>query len=298
MPSAASPRPAPHDEERVGTRDLAHWPTAAGRLLVRLVARAAEVLARLFHWSVSNVALLLTAGAGLAFVWGLAAVTGEVYEDVVGRDGISVVDQPVLDAAVAARTPFRSELATDFTDVGGPVVMPILTVLVAGGLALVWRRWTPVILMAIASLGSLAMTVTGKQLTGRARPPESLAVPPFESSPSFPSGHTLNATVILGLTAYLFALWINRKRWRAVVVLVLGLLIVLMGLSRVFLGHHWLTDVVAGWAVGLAWLASVVTGHRVQVTLDRHRRGDGQGRATPAMSRAQASPSRRKPSRS
>lgn len=298
MPSADRPPLAPHDEERVGARDLAHWPTAAGRLLVRLVARVAEVLARVVHWSTSNVALLLTVGVGLALVWGLTAATGEVYEDVVDQEGISVIDQPVLDAAVAARTPFRSELATDFTDVGGPVVMPVLTVLVAVGLALVWRRWTPVVLMVIASLGSLAMTVTGKQLTGRARPPESLAVPPFETSPSFPSGHTLNATVILGLTAYLLALWINRKRWRAVVVLVLALVIVAMGLSRVFLGHHWLTDVVAGWAVGLAWLASVITGHRVKITLDRHRRTGAQERGTPAVSRAQASPSRRKPSRS
>lgn len=298
MPSAERQPPAPHDEERVGTRDLTHWRTAAGRLFVRLVARVAEVLARLFRWSTSNIALLLTAGVGLALVWAFSALTAEVYENVVDRDGISVIDQPVLDAAVAARTPFRSELATDFTDIGGPVVMPILTVLVAGGLALAWRRWTPVILMTIASLGSLAMTVSGKQLTGRARPPESLAVPPFESSPSFPSGHTLNATVILGLTAYLLVIWSNRKRWRAVAVLLLGLLVALMGLSRVFLGHHWLTDVIAGWAVGLAWLAVVVTGHRVKITIDRHRRGHGQGRATPAMSSAQASPSRRKPSRS
>lgn len=277
MPSSDIPRPAPHDEERVGARDLADWRSASGRLLVHLVGGVAEVLARLVRWSVSNIALLLTAGVGLAVVWSLSAVTGEVYENVVDRDGIAVVDQPVLDAAVAARTPFRSELATDFTDLGGPVIMPVITVVVAVGLALTWRRWTPVILMAIASLGSLAMTVSGKQLTDRARPPESLAVPPFETSPSFPSGHTLNATVVLGLTAYLLALWLNRKRWRAVVVLVLALLIVGMGLSRVFLGHHWLTDVVAGWAVGLAWLASVITGHRVKVTLDR-RRDAGQGR--------------------
>ncbi|WP_404381578.1 phosphatase PAP2 family protein [Knoellia locipacati] len=271
MPSAHLQPEPPRDEGRVGTRDLADWRSATGRLLVRLVTRAARVLARVLRWSVSNIALVLTAGVGLALVWGFSAVTAEVYENVVDRDGISVIDQPVLEAAVAARTPLRSEIATDFTDIGGPVVMPIITVVVAVGLALAWRRWTPVILMGIASLGSLAMTVTGKQLTARARPPESLAVPPFETSASFPSGHTLNATVVLGLTAYLLVIWLNGKRWRAVVLLVLGLLVLGMGLSRVFLGHHWLTDVVAGWAVGLGWLASVVTGHRVKITLDRRR---------------------------
>ena len=272
MPSADLPPTSPQDEERVGERDLTHWRSATGRVLVRLVSRIAEVLGRLLRWSASHIALLLTAGLGLALVWGFTAVSAEVYENVVDRDGIAAIDQPVLDAAVAARTPFRSEVATDFTNLGGPVVMPIITVVVAVGLALAWRRWTPVVLMGIASLGSLAITVTGKQLTARLRPPESLAVPPFESSPSFPSGHTLNATVILGLTAYLLVLWISRKRWRAVVMVVIGVLIVAMGLSRVFLGHHWLTDVIAGWAVGLGWLASVITGHRVKITLDRHRR--------------------------
>ncbi|KGN39864.1 phosphatase PAP2 family protein [Knoellia aerolata] len=293
MPSADPQPPAPHDEERVGARDLADWRSALGRLLVRLVAPTARLVAGVLRWSVSNVALLLTAGVGLALVWGFTAATAEVYEDVVDRDGIAAVDQPVLDAAVAARTPFRSELATHFTDLGGPVVMPVVAVVVAVGLALLWRRWTPVVLMAIAGLGSLAMTVSGKQLTARLRPPESLAVPPFETSPSFPSGHTLNATVILGLTAYLLVLWINRRRVRALVIVVLGVLVVGMGLSRVFLGHHWLTDVVAGWAVGLAWLAVVITGHRVRITLDRHRRDDGQGRVpdTTSISQGPTKPS-------
>jgi undecaprenyl-diphosphatase len=98
-------------------------------------------------------------------------------------------------------------------------------------------------------------------------------VPPFESSPSFPSGHTLNATVILGLTAYLLVIWLRRKRWRAVTVVVATVLVAAMGLSRVFLGHHWFTDVVAGWTIGLGWLATVITGHRVRITLDRRRRG-------------------------
>ena len=88
-------------------------------------------------------------------------------------------------------------------------------------------------------------------------------------------------------------LWISRRRWRAVVVVLLVTVIVGMGLSRVFLGHHWLTDVIAGWAVGLAWLASVITGHRVKITLDRRRRGGGQGRVpdTTSISHGPTKPS-------
>jgi len=274
MPSADFQRTPPPEEERIGTRDLAQWRSAAGRLAVDWLVHAAELLARVLRWSGANIALVLTTGIGLAAVWALSGISAEVYEDVVERDGIALIDQPVLDAAVRARTPFTAELATDFTDLGGKVGMPIIAVVVAVAIAWAWRRWTPLVLMAIASAGSLLITVTGKELTARDRPPQSLAVPPFESSPSFPSGHTLNATVILGLTAYLLVVWATRKRWRVLALVTLGTLIVAMGLSRVFLGHHWLTDVVAGWAVGLGWLASVITGHRVMITLERRRRPD------------------------
>lgn len=274
MPSADFQRTPPPEEERIGTRDLAQWRSAAGRLAVDWLVHAAELLARVLRWSGANIALVLTTSIGLAAVWALSGISAEVYEDVVERDGIAAIDQPVLDAAVRARTPFTAELATDFTDLGGKVGMPIIAVVVAVAIAWAWRRWTPLVLMAIASAGSLLITITGKELTARDRPPQSLAVPPFESSPSFPSGHTLNATVILGLTAYLLVVWANRKRWRVLALVTLGTLIVAMGLSRVFLGHHWLTDVVAGWAVGLGWLASVITGHRVMITLERRRRPD------------------------
>ena len=269
MPSADFQRTPHPEDERIGTRDLAEWRSASGRFVVRAVVAGAAVLGRLGRWSLANLALVLTVGVGLGLVWGFAEISAEVYENVVDRDGISVIDQPVLDWAVGMRTPESSRLVTDFTDLGGKVGMPVIAVLVASLLALAWRRWTPVVLMGVASVGSLAMTVFGKELTARARPPRSLAVPPFESSASFPSGHTLNATVVLGLTAYLLVIWIRKRRWRAVVIVGLGLLVVAMGLSRVYLGHHWLTDVIAGWAVGLGWLASVITGHRVKLTLDR-----------------------------
>ena len=269
MPSTESQRTPPPEDERIGDWDLADWRSDSGRFVVRAAVRGAGVLGRLGRWSLANLALVLTVGIGLGLVWGLTEVAAEVYENVVDQDGISVIDQPVLDWSVGMRTPESSRLVTDFTDLGGTVGMPLIAVLAGVGLAIAWHRWTPLVLMAIASAGSLAMTSTGKDTAGRARPPQALAGPPFESSASFPSGHTLNATVVLGLTAYLLVIWIRKRRWRAVVIVVLGLLIVAMGLSRVYLGHHWLTDVIAGWAIGLGWLASVITGHRVRITLAR-----------------------------
>ena len=139
------------------------------------------------------------------------------------------------------------------------------------GLAWWWRSWTPIALMAVAAAGSVAMTEAGKDLTGRARPPRGLAVPPYESTPSFPSGHTLNSTVIAILLAYLVLLHVKSRLGRVVTVTLLALYALAMGMSRVFLGHHWFTDVVAGFIAGTAWALVVILAHRLLLRIQYRR---------------------------
>jgi membrane-associated phospholipid phosphatase len=256
-------------EERIGSRDLTSWTTPVGRVVARAGVALGRGALRLGAWSAANVVLVLTALVGGVVVVGLTAVAAEVYESVVDADGLAGLDRPVLDAAVAWRSPALDEAVTRYTDVGGPVGMPALAVFATVVMVWRWRSRTPLLLMLIAAAGSLAMTVSGKDLIGRARPPRSLAVPPFEGSPSFPSGHTLNATVLTGIGVYLLLRRLDSARARAVTVLAGAVFAGSMGLSRVFLGHHWLTDVVAAWALGLAWVAVVVTAHRLYLTVRR-----------------------------
>ena len=279
------------DEERIGDRDLAQWPTRSGRWFVDQVARLVTLLGRVWRWSLANLALVLTVLVGGAVVLGATVLAAEVYEQVVERDGVAGLDQPVLDAAVSTRTPTSSQWVTWFTDLGGTIGMPVIAVVVVTVLTVKRRSWLPVVLMGIAAAGSVLITVLGKDVSARARPPLALAVPPFESSPSFPSGHTLNATVVLGISAYLVMLGRRHLRSRLLVGSLVAVFVLAMGLSRVWLGHHWLTDVVAGWLVGLAWLGTVVTAHRVKVTLGRAERAgqltpDRATTARPASSRA------------
>ncbi len=247
------------------------------------VAALAHRLAPLLRWSVANLALVLTVLVGGIVFLGAGLLAGEVYEAVTENDDLASLDVPVLDLGVSLRSPGLDQAVTWFTNLGGTVGMPVIATAFAVVTAILWRSWTPVVLMSIGAAGSLLLTVLGKDLIGRGRPPSTLAVPPLETSPSFPSGHTLNATVLIGLMAYLLLLHEHRRATRVGTVVGAAVLILGMGLSRVYLGHHWLTDVVAAWLLGVGWLAAVVTGHRLQLTLRDQRGGSA---ARPASSRA------------
>jgi membrane-associated phospholipid phosphatase len=252
----------PAAQRYVGSRDLTHWPSRLGRFLV--------TLARRLHRQLTPAQVLaVTLVAGLLVVAAATTLAGSVYDAVVEQDGIAGLDRPALDGAMSVRTSFGNGLVKAWTTVGGPVGMPILATVVAVTLAVLWRQWTPIVLVAATAAGSLLLTVVGKDLVGRARPPLVDAVPPYELSASFPSGHSLNAAAIGGIVAYLVLRRQRSARARALTVAAAVAFAVTMGLSRVYLGHHWLTDVLAAWALGVAWLAVVVTAHRLLLTLHR-----------------------------
>ena len=253
-----------HQDQYVGPRDLTRWTTPVGRLLVRCVRPIAR-------WIGPHGALLLLIAIGGSVAAALTAASAEVYESVVESDGVAALDRPALDLAVSLRQDWLNALITGYTNIGGPVGMPILAVSIMVLLAVRRRSWAPVILLPAAAFGSLLMTVAGKDAIGRLRPPLELAVPPYESSPSFPSGHSLNALVIAGVVAYLLVVRQRRKRTRALTVVLATLFAVSMGISRVYLGHHWLTDVLVAWTLGTAWLAVVITAHRLFLTFRLHR---------------------------
>ncbi len=179
------------------------------------------------------------------------------------NSGLIAYDQGILDRVSAARTDTLDTVVTVYSDLGDPAPAIIATGLAVAGLAVLWRSWTPVVLMLLGGAGSLAMSMTTKAYADRVRPSLDLAVTPLEPSWSFPSGHALNATILAGVLAYLF---VSRTRsWRVAAVAVpLALLhTVLMGLSRVYLGAHWLSDVVVGWTMALAYLSLVLAVHQL-----------------------------------
>ncbi len=259
-PTAAGDAEELQHDRTIGPVELTRWTTPPGRVLAGTAEEASEnVGAR------GALVLILVIGGVIAIT--LSFIASRIYDSVTESDGVAGLDRPILNFMITLRSPVLDGLVTAYTDVAGPIGMPILAVAAILILSLRRRSWTPAILIAAAGIGSLAMTIAGKDIIGRVRPPLSDAVSPYEFSPSFPSGHTLNAVVIAGVVAYLLVLRRRTTHGRVLPIAAAVVFALTIGLSRVFLGHHWFTDVLAAWALGAAWLAIIITAHRLYITV-------------------------------
>jgi undecaprenyl-diphosphatase len=142
------------------------------------------------------------------------------------------------------------EVGRDVTAFGSPAVVAFLTAVVLGYLWL-RRRYGALwfVVVAIAGGGLLARLL--KEVFGRERP--ELLPCLWVSSPSFPSGHAVLAAVIYLTLGILLARLEPRLLLKVYFLGVMMTLTFLVGLSRVYLGVHYPTDVLAGWVVGLVW---------------------------------------------
>jgi undecaprenyl-diphosphatase len=261
--STTTPRTSrEHDERFVGPLDVTNWSTPAGKR----VAGAHERLARQIG---SHGALIVTLAGGLLVAAGATYVATRVYDGVAGSDGIESIDKPVLRKAMQLRSPELDAAAAASARAFGPIGLPTIALAVAGGLSARQGSRTPLLLTAIATAGSLVMTLSGKDIIHRHRPPRRDAIPPYESSPSFPSGHTLNTTTLAGVIAYLLVLQQRRNLPQAATIGAAVSTSVAVGLSRVLLGAHWFTDVLVGWVTGTGWVSLVITSHRLYLTSSR-----------------------------
>jgi undecaprenyl-diphosphatase len=215
-------------------------------------------------------AALVALALGFVVCGAFAALAAQVYDAVSEADGIAVLDQPALNAALSLRTPALTGVVARFTELGGTVGMTVIATVAAVLLSLRRRSLEPALVAAVTAVGSVGLTVVGKSVVARSRPPFIDAVPPFESSFSFPSGHSLNSMALVGVLTYLALRQLARWWSRLLVVAVGSLFVVAIGLSRVYLGHHWLTDVLGAWMIALAWLTVVLTAHHLY-------RGSGRG---------------------
>jgi undecaprenyl-diphosphatase len=127
------------------------------------------------------------------------------------------------------------------------------TVIVAATVILaIRRRWRLAAYLLVTGAGALTLDPVLKSLVGRLRPVVAHPIA-HGTGDSFPSGHSLGSIVCYGAILLVF-LPAARGRWRTAFVAVIGTLIALIGISRILLGVHYLSDVVGAWAIGITWL--------------------------------------------
>jgi undecaprenyl-diphosphatase len=144
-----------------------------------------------------------------------------------------------------------AEAVTDVTALGGTPIL-VLVLLCATGYLALQRRFGAAALVLVASTGGGLLSLGLKELFARSRPDVVPHLVTVEGL-SFPSGHSMAATVIYLTLGALLARFAVRRRIRVYVIGVSLGLTVLIGITRVCLGVHYPTDVLAGWAGGLAW---------------------------------------------
>lgn len=143
------------------------------------------------------------------------------------------------------------EVARDVTALGGVTALALLTAAVAGFLLL--RGQTHAMwLVLVATAGGLLISLLLKGNYERPRPSVVLPLTQVHTS-SFPSGHSMMSAVVYLTLGSLLARLVARRRLKLYILAVAVLLTLLVGLSRVYLGVHYPTDVLAGWMAGLVW---------------------------------------------
>ena len=212
-----------------------------------------NILLRALAWlGRHELGTLLAIGSLAAGVWLFAALADEVMEG-----GTRKLDRALL---LALRRPGDLQplgpptvldSARDITALGGPTLLALLTLGVSLFLALDGKKHMA--LFVCGSVGSgLLLSNLLKNLFDRPRP-DIVPHEVYASSSSFPSGHSLLSALTYLTLGALLARSQQRKLLKAYFMLIAVFLTVLIGVTRVYLGVHWPTDVLAGWTAGAVW---------------------------------------------
>lgn len=138
----------------------------------------------------------------------------------------------------------------------GDQVIAGLSILI-GLFLLIKRLWKELAMEVFGLVGASALFLSLSNLIARPRPPTQIWI--VLTIPGFPSGHAITVVVFYGLLAYLLVPKIRSAFWKGFVVVVALIFIGFVGFSRVFTGGHYLTDVLSGYAVGIAWSGAIYT---------------------------------------
>lgn len=169
-------------------------------------------------------------------------------------NAIQHIDNRVTLSIISWRTPQLSSFFSAVTILANPTsVVATVLILTIIAYVLTKRFHLPLWIILTNSIGSLGLNPLVKNIVQRSRPDEELRLVQ-EASYSFPSGHAFASMVAFGCVILLLLLFLKPSAFRGVLIVLSFVTILLIGFSRIFLGVHYLSDVVAGFSLGLFWL--------------------------------------------
>jgi membrane-associated phospholipid phosphatase len=173
--------------------------------------------------------------------------------DELAENELTAIDQSVTDYVISFRSDGLTTYLTLVTHLGDRYSYIVITLLLAGYFFIRHRSWKFILQTTLVLILATLSNIVLKDAINRARP--SLEHLVTVNTLSYPSGHSMSAMAFYGFLIYL-CLRHNIARWRKFcLVTVLGLLILSIGLSRIYLGVHFPTDVAGGFIGGLIWVA-------------------------------------------
>ncbi len=242
-------------------------PPAAARPSVRARVRArvrAFLAARLESKTYLGLHLTLCLIVACGGIWLLSALIDAVLDNATLVRLDLATDAWIHARVSAAGLQFFSVL----TIIGSPPVMTVLAI-VGGLVLLIRRRPRTLVAWAAAFAGGFAIENIMKRAVHRARPPYGAQYLNGHSF-SFPSGHALGSFIGYTMLAYVLIMhWRASRATRTVILALAVLIIVLVGISRVYLGVHYPSDVLGGWVTAAVWLAVCLSGAGIAL----HRSG-------------------------
>ena len=238
---------------RFGVGRLARW--------LRGRSRLGPLFGRLETWR-SYLPLIIALAVGTLVVVSMAHVFIDLAAALKEKNAtVQRIDTGVYEWFAFRRAPVTNALFVTVTTLGGPVGMGVIIASVLAVL-IARRRFRWAAYLAITSAGGAVLNQLLKFHYVRQRPDLKAAVLGAMGY-SFPSGHAMSGVIILGALGYLAARSIQEWKNKSAALAAFATLALAIGISRVYLGVHWASDVGAGFAAGLLWLTATTTGYEL-----------------------------------
>jgi membrane-associated phospholipid phosphatase len=199
---------------------------------------------------------LIGAAASVVMIWAFAFIADEIPE----QSLLVRVDRAIVDWLQTHGTESGETFFNLVSWLGAQAMVGVAVIVVLG---LAHRRdWLRARALTVAIAGGAALNSLLKALFHRGRPETATEFITHQSW-SFPSGHAMSSLVGFGFLAYLLLERATDRRARAAIIVATAIVVGLIGFSRLYLGVHYLSDVIAGYLAGAVWLLACITGYRL-----------------------------------